>query len=259
MLNRCILKTPKYLNVFLMHLDLIIVYFIIFVVYFNVFQIYLQYVYGVFWCIYSLFKYIWLYLDVFIMYFNVFQMYLQYVYGVFWCIYSVFQYISMYPKVFECIGMYLHYSFMYSNVLILCLWWLQCTWNYLTIFECIYSIFDCIWMYFECIYSVFQCILVYFNVFESIWVSSNIFKCIYQHCNWNITITILLYYFCHAHPPIYLFFTIHNDSLPNKLYHYILFSHFHWSVPSLIQSMKILHTNSYFSHLYITPHFMFHI
>jgi hypothetical protein len=31
----------------------------------------------------------------------------------------------------------------------------------------------------------------------------------------------------HAYLLIHLFFTIHNDSLSNMLYHYPLFSHFH--------------------------------
>jgi hypothetical protein len=106
---------------------------------------------------------------------------------------------------------------------------------------------------FQCIYSKPQCILMYLKVFEYNSMFSKLFIDIIigispSHSHYNVFPT---------HPPTHLLFTIRN--LPNMLYHYILFSNFHWSIPTFIQFMKTLHTNFYFSHLYITPHSTFHV
>jgi hypothetical protein len=129
----------------------------------------------------------------------------------------------------------------------------------LNVFIIYFTKFECIWMYllyillnlnvFECIYSIFQCISMCLKIFE----------CIYWNCNWNFTIIFSLYCFFRVHPRTHLLFTIHNDYLPSMLYHYTLFSHFHWFVSTFIQSMKKLHINPYFSCLYITPHFISYI
>jgi hypothetical protein len=61
------------------------------------------------------------------------------------------------------------------------------------------------------------------------------------------------------HLHTYLLVTVHNDYLSNILYHYTLFSHSHWFVSTFIQSIKKLRINLYFSHLYNTPHYTFHV
>jgi hypothetical protein len=112
-------------------------------------------------------------------------------------------------------------------------------WMYLDVFQCIYSMFQCIWKYLN----LFQCIL---NVFTNIVIEISP-----SHSHYNV--------FAMQHPPIHLLFNIHNDSLPNMLYHYTLLLHSYWFVPIVIQSMKILYTNFYLSHLYINPHSTFHV
>jgi hypothetical protein len=95
-----------------------------------------------------------------------------------------------------------------------------------------------------------------------------VFECICWHCNWNFTIMFSFVTFLPCapmktlafhYPRTHLLFTTHNDYLPNMLYHYTPFSHSHWFVSTFIQSVKKLHINPYFSHLYIIPHSTFHV
>jgi hypothetical protein len=117
----------------------------------------------------------------------------------------------MYLKGFE-------YISMYSNVLVVYLWYILMYFNFISMYLSV-------------------CTIIVIRISPS-----------YSHYN---AFTIHTYlYIC--------LFTIHNNSFLNMLYHYTLFSCSHWSVPTFIQSVKILHTNSYFSHLYITPHSTFH-
>jgi hypothetical protein len=86
MVNRCILKTQKCLNVFSMHLNVFIICFIVFVMYFIVFVI----------CF-----------IVFVIYFNVLES-IQVNLIIFGCIYRVFQRISNVLAIcLWCILMYL--------------------------------------------------------------------------------------------------------------------------------------------------------
>jgi hypothetical protein len=85
----------------------------------------------------------------------------------------------------------------------------------------------------------------------------NVFECIYQHYNWSFTITFSLYSFCHAHPPTHFFFTLHNDSLSNILYHYTLLFPFpliHFSFHTIYE--KITYQSSFFTFIH---HPTFHI
>jgi hypothetical protein len=102
---------------------------------------------------------------------------------------------------------------------------------------------------------------MYLKVFE---VCLNVFECIYGVLNvvTNIVIRISP---SHSHYKVfamcthlYICFSLSiMTPFSNMLYHYPLFSHFHWSIPTFIQSIKILHINSYFSCLYITSHSTF--
>jgi hypothetical protein len=92
----------------------------------------------------------------------------------------------------------------------------------------------------------FYVFTIYFNVFTNIvvgiWPS---------HFHYNVsTMCSHLYNFL---------FPIHNDFLPNMLYHYPILSHSHWSILTFTKFMKILHTNFYSSHLYIIQQFTFHV
>ena len=105
----------------------------------------------------------------------------------------------------------------------------------------------------------FNVSIVYLYIFENIWMYFNKFI-VYFNVFFNLKIGILPSHFSwqcfyHAHLPIHLFFTIHTDSLPNMLYHYPLFSNSHWSVLTFIQFIKVLHSSSYPSCLYIIPTF----
>jgi hypothetical protein len=98
------------------------VYFDVFIRCFTIFQcilIILTIVFDVFQFIstYSnIFRCIWVY-------FNIFQIYLQYVYDVYWCVFSIFQCVLMYLKVYE----YL--------------------WVCLNVRECIYDVYQLIYLY----------------------------------------------------------------------------------------------------------------
>jgi hypothetical protein len=136
---------------------------------------------------------------------------------------------------------------------------------YLNIFECIYSISM---VHFNVSIIYFNAFIVCFNVFHYISMCLNVFIDIvigilpsYSHCNVFIM-------HIHLH---FFFFILHNDSLPNMLIYYIIFFHFHWSIPTFIQSLEKLHINPYFVYtsfhiahssllrLYIVPHCTFHI
>jgi hypothetical protein len=129
---------------------------------------------------------------------------------------------------------------------------------YFNIFQCIYSLPQCISIYFNvfivCL-NVFQYISMYLKVFQY----NSMYLNIFTDNIIGISLSHSIYNIFPTRPPTHLFFTIHNDSLPNMLYHYTLLSGSHWSVPTFIQSIQTLHTNFYFSHPYITPHSTFHI
>jgi hypothetical protein len=79
------------------------------------------------------------------------------------------------------------------------------------VFECMHSIFECIWMYlwyvcgvFQCIYNIFQCI---YSMFQCISMHFNVFGCIfYWHLNWNFTITFSCNVFA-MHTSLHIFFS----------------------------------------------------
>jgi hypothetical protein len=110
----------------------------------------------------------------------------------------------------------------------------------------IYSVFQCVYNIFQCINSMFQCISMYLNVFINIVIGISPSQ---SHCSVFAT---------HTH--LDMFFSLYTMTPFTTCYTTtILFFHFHWSIPTFIQSMKKLHINPYFSRLYITPHSMFHI
>jgi hypothetical protein len=65
----------------------------------------------------------------------------------------------------------------------------------------------------------------------------------------------LIVMFLPCTPTYTFFFTLYNDSLPNMLYHYVLFFHSHWSIPTFIQSIITFHVYTS-PHI---PHSTFHI
>jgi hypothetical protein len=143
---------------------------------------------------------------------------------------------------------------MYFNVF-QCIWKhlsvLECIWVfrvYLNAFECIHSVFECIHSVFECIYNIFyggfECMHSVFECIYSIFmVYFNVLECIYQHCNWNFTITFSLWCFCHVHWPTFFFPLYTMTSFPTCYTTTLFCFHSHWSVPIFIQSMKKLHIN----------------
>jgi hypothetical protein len=87
----------------------------------------------------------------------------------------------------------------------------------LNVLECTYSIFM---VYFNVFIIHFNAFVVYFNVFHCISMCLNVFTDIiirilpsHSHCN---------VFIMHTHLHIF-FSTLHNDSLSNMLYHYIIF------------------------------------
>jgi hypothetical protein len=128
--------------------------------------------------------------------------------------------------------MYLNVFLIYLNVLIL----------YMNVYECIYKVF-----------------MVYFNVFI---IGFNVFQWVWKYLNVFIDIVIGIspsYVHCKDFVMCTFAFTIHNDYLPNMLYHYNLSFHSHWFVSTFLQFMKKLYINAYFSHLYIILHSTFHV
>jgi hypothetical protein len=116
----------------------------------------------------------------------------------------------------------------------------ECVWMYLCY---IYGVFQCVYNIFQCIYSMFQCISMCLNVFIDILIGI-LLSC--SHCN---------VFAMHTH--IHIFFSLYTMTpFPTCSTTTLFFVHSHWSVPTFIQSMKKLHINLYFSHLYITPHSM---
>jgi hypothetical protein len=116
------------------------------------------------------------------------------------------------------------------------------------VFECFFNAFGYIYGVLHGICSIFNafwCILMNLNEFDYILMHLNVFIHILieispSHSHYNV---IAMHTYLHICLSI-----IHNDSLSNMLYHYIIFSYSHCSIPIFLQSMKILNSNSYLSH-----------
>jgi hypothetical protein len=105
-------------------------------------------------------------------------------------------------------------------------------------------------------------LIIYFNAFI---VCFNLFQCISMCLNVFIDIVIGISPL-HSHRNVFamhthlqIFFSVYTMTPFPTCYTTIIFFPFHWSIPTFIQSIKKLHINPYFSHLYITPHSTFHI
>jgi hypothetical protein len=134
-------------------------------------------------------------------------------------------------------------------------------------FEGIYSIFKCISnvliIYLCCILMYLNVFIIYFNVFQCISMYLKVFKCLSMYLNVFINIIIRISP-SHFHyngfamcTHLYIYFSLSTMTPFLTCFTTTLYFMFHWSFWTFIQSMKILHTNFYFSCLYITPHSTF--
>jgi hypothetical protein len=153
----------------------------------------------------------------------------------------------MYLKVFECTWMYLNVFRVYLNV-----------------FECTYSIFMVMmylnviiiysWYIFNVTIIYFNALIVCLNVFQCVWMYLSILYLEFYH-------HILIVTFLPCTPTYSFFFILHNDFLPNMLYHHIIIfpfplirSNFH-TIYEKITYQSLLHVYTS-PHI---PHSTFHI
>jgi hypothetical protein len=131
---------------------------------------------------------------------------------------------------------------------------------YFNVFESIWvylNVLECIWMYLECIWMYLNIFIVYLNVFECI---HNVFEYISMCLNVFIDIVIefhhhfLIITFLPCTPTYTFFFSLYTMTpFPTCYTTTFLFFPF----PLIHSNFHTIYT--YFSRLYITPHSKFHI
>jgi hypothetical protein len=140
-------------------------------------------------------------------------------------------------NVFECTY---NIFIVYFNVFIIFFHVFESIWVYLNVFECIYSIFMVYLNVFKCIYNMFQCISMCLNVFIDI-----VIGILPSHFHCNV-------FAIHTH--LHIFF------LPS---YYAIPLHFFFPFSLIRSNFHTIHEKNYISiltsHLYITPHFTFHV